>query len=49
MTQKRRRFTAEFRARFVRTPLREEKTLAQLGSEFDVHPNQFTEWDRQTV
>lgn len=44
MTQKRRRFTSEFKARVVRAALREDKTLAQLASEFDVHPNQITEW-----
>jgi transposase-like protein len=49
MTQKRRRFSAEFKARVVRSALREDKTLAQLASEFDVHPNQITEWKRQVI
>jgi transposase-like protein len=49
MTQKRRRFTAEFKARVVRAALREDKALAQLASEFDVHPNQITEWKRQAL
>ena len=49
MTQKRRRFSAEFKARVVRAALREDKTLAQLASEFDVHPNQITEWKRQAI
>lgn len=49
MTQKRRRFTAEFKARVVRAALREDKTLAPLASEFDVHPNQITEWKRQAL
>ena len=49
MAQKRRRFTAEFKARVVRAALREDKTLAQLASEFDVHPNQITEWKRQVL
>jgi transposase len=49
MTQKRRRFTAEFKARVVRAALREDKTLAQLASEYDVHPNQITEWKRQAL
>jgi transposase len=49
MTSKRRQFSAEFKARVVRAALREDKTLAQLASEFDVHPNQITEWKRQAL
>jgi len=49
MTSKRRQFSAEFKARVVRATLREDKTLAQLASEFDVHPNQITEWKRQAL
>ena len=33
----------------VRAALREDKTLAQLTGEFDVHPNQITEWKRQAL
>ena len=49
MAGKRRRFTAEFKARVVRAALREDKTLAELASQFDVHPNQITEWKRQVL
>ena len=49
MAGKRRRFTAEFKARVVRAALREDKTLAALASQFDVHPNQITEWKRQAL
>lgn len=49
MAPKRRQFTSEFKARVVRAALREDKTLAQLASEFDVHPNQITEWKRQAL
>jgi transposase-like protein len=49
MTTKRRQFSAEFKARVVRAALREDKTLAQLASEFDVHPNPITEWKRQAL
>ena len=49
MTQKRRRFTAEFKARVVRAALREDKTLAELAKEYQVHPNQITEWKRQVL
>ena len=49
MAGKRRRFTAEFKARVVRAALREDKTLAELASQFDVHPSQITEWKRQVL
>ena len=49
MAGKRRRFTAEFKARVVRAALREDKTLAELASQFGVHPNQITDWKRQIL
>ena len=49
MAKKRRRFTAEFKARVVRAALREHKTLAELASQFGVHPSQITEWKRQVL
>jgi len=49
MAKIRRRFTAEFKARVVRAALREDKTLAELAGQFEVHPNQITEWKRQVL
>jgi transposase-like protein len=47
--RKRRRFSAEFKARVVRAAMREDKTLAELATQFDIHPNQITEWKRQVL
>jgi transposase-like protein len=49
MGKKRRTFSSEFKSRVVRAALREDKTLSQLAGEFDVHPNQITEWKKQAI
>ena len=45
----RRTHTPEFKARVALAALREDKTLAQLCEEFDLHANQISEWKRQLV
>jgi len=45
----RRRFSAEFKARVAREAVKEQKTLAELAAEFDVHPNQISQWKKQLV
>jgi transposase len=37
-------YTAAFKAKLVLELLKEEKTLAQLASEHQVHPNQLRQW-----
>jgi transposase len=45
----RRTHTPEFKARVALAAVRDDKTLAQLCEEFDLHANQISEWKRQLV
>lgn len=47
MTLKKRRFSREFKARVALEAFKEQQTLAQLASKYDVHPNQITKWKRE--
>ena len=40
----RKQYTAAFKAKVVQDLLKEEKTLAQLASEYEVHPTQLKKW-----
>jgi len=40
----RKQYTAAFKARVVQELLKEEKTLAQIASEYEVHPTQLKQW-----
>ncbi len=47
MTRKRRPFTAEFKARVALTATGEDRTLAELASEFGVHASQIAAWKKE--
>jgi len=40
----RKQYSAAFKAKVVQELLKEEKTLAQIASEYEVHPTQLKNW-----
>jgi transposase len=40
----RKRYSSDFKVRVVMEVLKEEKTVSQVASEYDVHPNQISNW-----
>ncbi len=49
MSKKRRNHSAEFKAKVALAALKGDKTLSELAQQFDVHPNQITQWKQQVV
>jgi len=47
--RKRRRFTADFKARVALDALRGDKTIQEIASHHKVHPNQVSTWKRQAM
>jgi transposase-like protein len=43
----RKRYSAEFKAKVVMEALLEQKTLAELASECQVHPSQIANWKKE--
>lgn len=49
MKRPRRNHSPQFKAKVALAALRGEHTLVELAEEFDVHPNQITQWRQQAV
>lgn len=47
--EKRRNHSPQFKAKVALTALKGDKALVELSAEFDVHPNQITQWKQQSL
>lgn len=45
----RKKHSKEFKAQVALEALKEEKTAAEIGSIYEVHPNMVSEWKRQLM
>ena len=49
MRRKRRNHSPGFKAKVALATIREDKTVAELARQYDVHPNQIAEWKKQLL
>ena len=49
MMDHRKRYDGTFKAKVVLESLKNQKTIAELASEFGIHPNQITQWRKQAL
>ena len=47
--RKRRNHSALFKSKVALAALKGDKTIAELAAQFEVHPNQITDWKRQLL
>jgi transposase len=47
--QVRRNFSASFKKKVALEALKEEQTLSDLCSKFELHPSQITDWKKQLI
>lgn len=45
----RKQYTSAFKAKVVQELFKEEKTMAQIAAEYEVHPTQLKEWRARTL
>ena len=45
----RKTYSGEFKAKVVLEIFKEEKTISQIASEYDIHPNQLFKWKKEAI
>lgn len=45
----RKTYSGKFKAKIVLEILREEKTISEIASQYEVHPNQLSKWKREAI
>lgn len=46
---KRKRYSAEFKARVALEAISGEKTLSELGAKYEIHPNMIAGWKKKAI
>lgn len=49
MTDHRKRYDGNFKAKVVVEVLKNQKTIAEIAGEYGIHPNQITQWKKQAM
>ena len=49
MARKRRRFSADFKAKVALEAVKNQRTVAELTSDYQLHANQITQWKKQLL
>jgi len=49
MSNKRKQYSSQFKAKVALEALRGEKTISELGSQYEVHPTMINNWKRQLL
>lgn len=49
MTEKRRSFSADFKAKVALEAIRGDRTINEIATEYGVHPNQISKWKSQLL
>lgn len=49
MSKQRRRYTSEFKAKVALESLKNQRTIQELASQFELHPNQISEWKKEVT